>query len=152
MHTLYFEDFFVGQTFITRAGTMSAGDISDFALKYDPQPMHIDAHSAAEGMFGGIIASGLHSFAFSLRLFLDLGLTMKSNIVGPGVDELRWIAPVYPGDTIHSVVEIVESKPSRSKPDRGSIRLKFITRNQHDDVVMTYTSGMILRRRPADAP
>jgi len=150
MHTLYFEDFSVGQTFTTRAGTLSAGDVSDFALKYDPQPIHVDAHEAEKGMFGGIIASGLHTFAFSLRLFIDLGLTMKSNIVGPGVDALRWVAPVRPGDTIHSIVEVESLTPSKSKQDRGTVRLNFTTRNQNDEIVMTYTSIMILRKRPTE--
>jgi acyl dehydratase len=150
MHTLYFEDFSVGQTFTTRAGTLSAGDVSDFALKYDPQPIHVDAHGAEQGMFGGIIASGLHTFSFSLRLFIDLGLTMKSNIVGPGVDELRWVAPVRPGDTIHSIVKVESLTPSKSKPDRGTLRLNFTTYNQHNEIVMTYTSIMILRKRPGD--
>ncbi|MBT5108328.1 MAG: MaoC family dehydratase [Rhodospirillaceae bacterium] len=148
MHTLYFDDFSLGQTFTTRSATLTEGEVVDFALKYDPQPMHLDKHASSQGMFGGLIASGIQSLALSLRLFIDLGLTMKSNIVGPGIDELRWLAPVRPGDTIHSIVEVVETRISKSKPDRGSIRLSFSTRNQDGDVVMTYTSSMILRRQP----
>ena len=148
MHTLYFEDFSLGQTFTTRSATLTEGEVVDFALKYDPQPMHLDKHAASQGVFGGLIASGIQSLALSLRLFIDLGLTIKSNIVGPGIDELRWLAPVRPGDTIHSIVEVVETRISKSKPDRGSIRLSFSTRNQDGDVVMTYTSSMILRRQP----
>ena len=150
MHTLYFDDFSVGQTFTTRSATLTEGEVVDFALKYDPQPMHLDKHAATQGMFGGLIASGIQSLALSLRLFIDLGLTIKSNIVGPGIDELRLVAPVRPGDTIHSVVEVVETRPSSSRPDRGSIRIAFTTRNQDGDVVMTYTSSMILRRRSDD--
>ena len=152
MHTLYFEDFSLGQTFTTRSATLTEGEVVDFALKYDPQPMHLDKHAASQGVFGGLIASGIQSLALSLRLFIDLGLTMKSNIVGPGIDELRWLAPVRPGDTIHSIVEVVETRISKSKPDRGSIRLSFSTRNQDGDVVMTYTSSMILWRRPDGDP
>jgi acyl dehydratase len=152
MHTLYFEDFSLGQTFTTRSATLTEGEVVDFALKYDPQPMHLDKHAASQGVFGGLIASGIQSLALSLRLFIDLGLTIKSNIVGPGIDELRWVAPVRPGDTIYSIVEVVETRPSKSKQDRGSIRLSFSTRNQDGDVVMTYTSSMILWRRPDGDP
>ena len=148
MHTRYFEDFTVGQTFTTRSATLTEGEVVDFALKYDPQPMHVDKHAASEGMFGGLISSGFQTLALSFRLYIDLGLTMKSNIIGPGVDELRWLAPVRPGDTIRSVIEVVETRPSTSKPDRGSVRISFSTRNQDGDVVMTYISTMILRRRP----
>jgi acyl dehydratase len=148
MYTRYFEDFTVGQTFTTRSATLTEGEVVDFALKYDPQPMHVDKHAASEGMFGGLISSGFQTLALSFRLYIDLGLTMKSNIVGPGVDELRWLAPVRPGDTIRSIIEVVETRPSTSKPDRGSVRISFSTRNQDGDVVMTYISTMILRRRP----
>src|SRR3546814_4588313 len=126
--------------------------IVDCAMRYDPQPIHIDLEAAKDGPFGGLIASGFQTLALVFRLFLDRGFYEKSIIVGPGLDELRWTAPVRPGDTLRSLVEVLEVTPSRSKPDRGSIRLKFTTVNQKGETVMTLLASTILKRRtPAEA-
>ncbi len=148
MHTRYLEDFTVGETFETRSASLTESQIVDFAFTYDPQPIHIDLEAAREGPFGGLIASGFQTLAFSFRLFLDLGFFQKSNIAGPGLDEVRWTAPVRPGDTLRSVVTVIEARPSRSKPDRGSLRLGFKVLNQRDETVLTYQTVAILRRRP----
>lgn len=148
MHTKYFEDFTVGEKFTTRAITLSEGLILDFALMYDPQHMHTDKVKAEAGPFGGLIASGFQTLALSFRQFYDLGLVVQSNIIGPGMDEVRWTAPVHAGDTIHSEWEVLEARASESKPDRGIVRWRCMTFNQRHDKVMSYESVTILRRRP----
>jgi acyl dehydratase len=151
MHTRYLEDFAVGQTFDTRPVSLGESQVIDFALAYDPQPMHTDLAAAARGPFGGLIASGFHTLMLSFRTFIDLGLLVKSNIVGVGVDEVRWPAPVRPGDTLKTRVEVLDVRPSRSKPDRGAVQLGFTVTNQHGETVMTYKATPLLRVRPAEA-
>jgi len=147
MHTRWFEEFHVGDRFSTRGITLTESQIVDFALTYDPQHMHVDATAAAAGPFGGLIASGFQTLALSFRLFYDLGLVVESNIVGPGMDEVRWTAPVKPGDTIRTVVEVIEARASQSKPDRGTVRFLFTVLNQRDETVMTYQAITIIRKR-----
>lgn len=148
MHSRFLDSFAVGDVFVTRAATFTESEIVDFALKYDPQPMHIDAHSAAAGPFGGLIASGFHTLSLSFRLWADLGLFASTNIAGPGLDDVRWEKPIYPGDTIRSHCTVAEVAPSRSKPDRGILKVAFDVRNQRDDTVLTYTIIAMLRRDP----
>ena len=149
MHTRWFEEFHVGDRFSTRGITLTESQIVDFTLTYDPQHMHVDATAAAAGPFGGLIASGFQTLALSFRLFYDLGLVVESNIVGPGMDEVRWTAPVKPGDTIRTVVEVIEARESQSKPDRGTVRFLFTVLNQRDETVMTYQAITIIRKRRA---
>lgn len=148
MHTRWFEEFHVGDRFESRGATLTESQIVDFALTYDPQRMHIDAAAAGAGPFGGLIASGFQTLALGFRLFFDLGLVEKSNIVGPGMDEIRWVAPVKPGDTITSVVEVLEARESRSKPDRGTVRFGFTVGNQRGETVLTFQAITIIARRP----
>ena len=148
MHTRYLEDFEVGQTFESRAASLSEAQIVEFATTYDPQSIHVDIEKAKAGPFGGIIASGFHTLAFSFRLFLDLGLIERSSLGGPGMDEVRWTAPVRPGDTLKTTAEIIEVRQSRSKPDRGSVRFLFTIANQTGETVCSYQSISILKRRP----
>lgn len=147
MHTRWFEDFHVGDRFESRGASLTESQIVDFALAYDPQHMHVDIASATAGPFGGLIASGFQTLALSFRLFYDLGLLDRSNIVGPGMDEVRWVAPVRPGDTIRTVAEVLDVRPSRSRPDRGSVRFGFTVLNQKGETVLTYQAMTILRRR-----
>ena len=148
MHTRWFEEFGVGDRFETRGATLTESQFVDFALTYDPQHMHVDAVAAEAGPFAGLIASGFQTLALSFRLFYDLGLMVESNIVGPGMDEVRWTAPVRPGDTIRSVVKVIEARESRSKQDRGTVRFQFTVLNQRDEAVMTYVAITIIRKRP----
>lgn len=152
MHTRWFDDFKVGDRFESRGATLTESQIVDFALTYDPQHMHVDAAAAADGPFGGLIASGFQTLALSFRMFYDLGLMVKSNIVGPGMDEVRWTAPVRPGDTVRSVVEVIEARESRSKLDRGTVRFQFTVLNQRGETVMTYQAITIIRKKPAGQP
>ena len=148
MHTMYLEDFEAGQIFRTRGMSMDESEIMDFARKYDPQPIHTDREAAAEGPFEGLIASGWHTGSMVFRLWIDLGFMEKSSLGGPGIENLRWLVPVRPGDTLHTEVEIIEARPSRSKPDRGILR--YITRgiNQRGETVITMDSASFLKRRP----
>ena len=148
MHTKYLEDFEPGQIFRTRGMSMDESEIMDFARKYDPQPIHTDREAAAEGPFEGLIASGWHTGSMVFRLWIDLGFMEKSSLGGPGIENLRWLVPVRPGDTLHTEVEIIEARPSRSKPDRGILR--YITRgiNQRGETVITMDSASFLKRRP----
>lgn len=147
MTTRYFEDWTEGETFETRGASISESQILDFAWRYDPQPFHIDLEAAARTEFGGLIASGFHTLAHCFRLFYDTGYLVHSNIIGVGIDELRWTAPVRPGDTLRNRIEILELRPSRSKFDRGSMRFRLTAVNQRDEEVMTFVSTCILRRR-----
>ena len=148
MHTKYLEDFEPGQIFRTRGMSMDESEIMDFARKYDPQPIHTDREAAAEGPFEGLIASGWHTGSMVFRLWIDLGFMEKSSLGGPGIENLRWLVPVRPGDTLHTEVEIIEARPSKSKPDRGILR--YITRgiNQRGETVITMDSASFLKRRP----
>ncbi len=148
MHTRYLDDFSVGETFESRSASLTEAQIMDFALTWDPQPFHIDKQAALKGQFGGIIASGFHTQALAFRLFYDLGLIAKSNVIGLGVDDARWPAPVRPDDALRNIVEVVEIKPSSSKPDRGVLKLAHKVVNQNDVVVMTFTTLKILKRKP----
>jgi len=148
MHTKYLDDFRVGDLFESRSASLTEAQIMDFALTWDPQPFHIDKQAATKGQFGGIIASGFQTQALAFRLFYDLGLIAKSNIIGLGVDDARWPAPVKPDDALRNIVEVLEVKPSSSKPDRGVLKLAHKVVNQDDVVVMTFTTLKILRRHP----
>ena len=130
---------------------MDESEIMDFARKYDPQPIHTDREAAAEGPFGGLIASGWHTGSMVFRLWVDLGFMEKSSLGGPGIENLRWLVPVRLGDTLHTEVEIIEARPSKSKPDRGI--LSYITRgiNQRGETVITMDSASFLKRRPEKA-
>jgi acyl dehydratase len=145
----YFEDFQVGETFESEGITMTESSIIDFAMMYDPQPIHLNVEEARAGPYGGLIASGIQSLAVSLRLWLNLGLLRACSLGSPGVDELRWLKPVRAGDTLRVTTEVTEVKPSSSKPDRGMVRLLYSTYNQAGEKVMTYSSMQLLRRRPA---
>lgn len=147
MNTQYLDDLQVGQTFKTSGLTLTEADIIGFALKYDPQPFHIDVVAAAKSPYGGLIASGFQTLAFCFRLFIQNGIFLESSIGSPGIDELRWLAPVRPGDTLCSEVCVLEVRPSASKPDRGIARLKYQATNQHGDAVVSFVVNHLLKRR-----
>lgn len=138
--TRLFEDFEVGETWTSREELMTKESIIAFGKANDPQPIHIDPEAAAEGRFGTIIASGWQIAALSLRLFVESGGYGKTPNVGLGVDELRWVQVVRPGDTLHVVRELLEKRRSKSRPDRGILRTKVSVRNQDGKDVMTLVS------------
>ncbi len=149
MDTRFLDDLFPGQHFKTPGITLTEADIIDFALRYDPQPFHLDVNAAAESPYGGLIASGFQSLALCFRLFIQSGMLAESSMGSPGIDELRWLAPVRPGDTLHTEIEVIEVRPSKSKLDRGIARLRYHAVNQRGEVVLTLIINHLLRRRTA---
>ena len=144
---LYFEDFTVGRIFRSPGCTLTEAEIVSFALTYDPQPFHIDKEAASHTPFGGLIASGFQTLALGFRLFYQTGAIAACSLGGAGVDELRWTAPVRPGDTLKVEVEVVEQRPSRSRPDRGSVRMLYRLLNQQGNCVATWIANHILAKR-----
>ena len=147
MNSRYFDDFKIGNKFSTGVATITEAMILEFAHAYDPQPFHTDAAAAAKTIYGGLIASGFQTLALGFRLVWDTGIIAASSMGSPGFDELRWLKPVKPGDTIRVDAEIVEQTPSRSKPDRGIVRIAYRYLNQRGEVVLTFTAMHLLRRR-----
>jgi acyl dehydratase len=147
----YFEDFQVGQVHELGSYEVTREELLAFARQYDPQPFHLDEEAARGSIFGGIIASGWQTAAICHRLLVKAVLDGSSSMGSPGVDELRWLRPVRPGDTLSARIEVLEVTPSRSKPDRGSIRTRMEVRNQQGEVVMTESAAVLFRRRPSPA-
>lgn len=149
MPRLFFEDFAVGQILPLGQVTLDSDAIIEFATRYDPQPFHIDAVAAKDSPFGGLIASGWHTCSAIMRLMCDAYLLESASIGSPGVENIRWKKPVRAGDTLTVSVEILESRPSRSKPGQGSILTEVIALNQHGETAMTMQSWCMLAARPA---
>ena len=147
MDTRYLDDLQAGQRFESGGITLTEAEIIDFAWRYDPQPFHLDANATAESPYGGLIASGFQSLAVCFRLFIQSGMLAESSLGSPGIDELRWLAPVRPGDTLHSVVDVLDVRPSTSKPDRGIVRMKYQAINQRGEAVLAFIVNHLLRRR-----
>jgi acyl dehydratase len=127
-------------------------EVLEFARKYDPQPFHLSDEEAAKTHFGRIAASGWHTAAMVMAVIARHVVQHEQAGLGsPGIDELRWKKPVYPGDTLHVRGRILEVTPSRSRPDMGSFRTDTTVTNQHGDVVMSFTSIVLMRRRPLEA-
>lgn len=145
---LYFEDFKAGDRFESARLTVSEALIVEFGRFYDAQVFHTDPEAAKTTVYGGLIASGLQTIALTFKLFLETGTIAASSLGSPGLDEIRWRAPVRPGDTLHVVAEVLETRASTSKPDRGIVRVLYTTRNQQGDAVMTLIGNQLLRRRP----
>jgi acyl dehydratase len=144
----YFEDYRPGLVVTAGPVEVSETEILDFARRYDPQPMHTDPAAANAGQFGGLIASGWHTAALMMRLVATEFLSPESGLAAPGIDELRWLKPVRPGDSLTLRATIIEARPSRSKPDQGVVRSQVEVLNQTGDVVMTLQPVSIIRRRP----
>lgn len=148
MGNQWFEDFEAGQRFVSQGVTLTEASIIDFAIRYDPQRFHIDREAAAQTPFGGLVASGFQTLGLSFRMFFEFGAIRESGIGAPGIEDLKWLAPVRPGDTLHTEVEVIELRPSRSKTDRGIVRMRYATLNQHGETVMTMIVPQIVSRRP----
>ena len=151
MTVRYWEDFKPGQVIELGRRTIDKDSILAFAREFDPQPFHTDEEAARHTIFGGLIASGWHTGSLSMRLFYDGLIKDVVSLGSPGFDELRWVKPVRPGDTLSARLTVLECVASRSKPDRGVIRALLETRNQHGEVVMTITAVNLFGRRPAPA-
>ena len=146
----YFEEFPVGAVFEAGSVTVSAEEIVEFAARYDPQPSHVDEDAARASIYGGLIASGWHTAALMMRLVVDSIMADTAALGSPGVDELRWLLPVRPGDTLSVRMTVADARVSRSKPDRGLVQGRFEVTNQDGALVMSLLALMfVLRRQPA---
>jgi len=143
----YFEDYVPGLTAEYGPITVDGDEVVEFARRYDPQDIHTDAERAASGPFGGLIASGWQTAALMMRLYVENYLSSVASLASPGIDELRWFAPVRPGDALSVRVTVREARRSRSKPDRGLVRTQIEVRNQHGTVVMSMVAMNMLRCR-----
>ena len=148
----YFEDLDVGTERVFGTYHVTREEVLEFAHKYDPQPFHLSDEAAAKTHFGRLAASGWHTAAMTMRVTVDcLTKDRQASLGSPGIDELRWLKPVYPGDTLTVAGKIIDKTPSRSKPEIGSMRSQTIVTNQDGDVVMTLTTIVLMRRRPTAA-
>lgn len=144
----YFEDFQPGETFPLGSRAVAETDIIAFAREYDPQLFHTDPQAAHQSSFGGLVASGWHSCGIFMRLLVDGLLRESSALASPGVDEIRWLKPVRPGDLLSARLTVLETIPSRSKPDRGLVKHLGELSNQRGEVVMTIRALSLFGRRP----
>lgn len=148
MTTRYLEDFKVGEVMETAPVTLRADDIIEFAQLYDPQTIHTDPEAAKTGPYGGLIASGLQTIAVAFGQFIRLGHIVESSLGGPAADDVEWPAPVRPDAELNTTVEVLEVRPSKSKPDRGVLRVQF-NMAAGDTIVVRFVSTFFLLRRPA---
>ena len=143
---LYLDDLKVGQRFASGTHLVDASEILAFARQFDPQPFHLDEDAARNTLFGGLAASGWHTAAITMRLQVESGLPLMGGIVGAG-GEFAWPNPTRPGDVLRVETEVLEIKPSRSRPDRGMVTVKSETRNQRGESVFTLTARLVVPRR-----
>ena len=143
---LYLEDLRVGQRFVSGTHRIDEEQIRAFAKEFDPQPFHLDAEAAQETLFGGLVASGWHTAAITMRLLVGGGLPFAGGIVGAG-GEIAWPRPTRPGETLHVESEVLELRPSRSNRGRGVVTVRSETRNQRGEVVQVLVATLVVPRR-----
>jgi acyl dehydratase len=149
MPARYFEDYVPGTSSEFGAALVGEDEIRTFAERYDPQPFHTDAHAAAATPYGGLIASGWHTASVAMRMLVDEYIDGTTSLGSPGLGPLRWILPVRPGDVLRVRARVLESRPSQSKPDRGTVILEVDVLNQRDEIVLAIENWIaIVRRRP----
>ena len=144
----YLEDFVPGTVYQAGSVRVTEAEIVEFARRYDPQPFHLDADAARASIYGGLIASGWQTVAVTMRLLVDQVFGESAGMGSPGVDELRWLLPVRPGDTLSPRVIVLETRPSRSKPDRGVLRFRVEVENQDGELAMSMVGASFIGRRP----
>jgi acyl dehydratase len=149
MAVRYFEDFKVGDTFAGGTIDVTQDAIIAYARQFDPQPFHTDSETAKKTMFGELVASGWHTASMTMSLFATSEIRIVNGIIGGGVEQLAWPRPVHPGDRLSVRSEILETRPSRSKPDRGMIRVKVETLNQSGEVVQSFVGQLVVLKRNA---
>jgi acyl dehydratase len=145
---LYLEDFAVGQVFRSGSLRITEADITAFAAQFDPQPFHLDDAAAKATLFGGLAASGWHTAAVTMRLLVDGGAPIAGGIIGAGTDELRWPRPVRPGDELRTESEVLEVRPSRSRPTQGLVKMRTTTLNQKNEPVQIFVANLLVPRKP----
>lgn len=147
---LCFEDLPVGRTFETGTVTVDAAEIKRFAASFDPQPFHLDEAAAKDTFFGGLVASGWHTAALTMRLLVTSGLPIAGGVIGAG-GEVMWPRPVHPGDTLRAVIEVVAVKRSASHPERGMVTVRVETTNQRGEPVQIMTARLVVPARRSTA-
>lgn len=147
VNEMYLEDLRVGDRFGSDTIAVTEENIIAFAREWDPQQFHLEAKAGEESIFKSLSASGWHTAAMSMKLFVTGELKLAGGSVGLGVDELRWPRPVRPGDVLRLETEILDVRASRSKPDRGIIRIRNVTTNQRGEVVQTFMAFVMVRRQ-----
>lgn len=145
----YLEDLEAGQTFRSGHVRIDASRIKSFAAEFDPQPFHLDETTAATTLFGGLVASGWHTAAISMRLMVDSDLRLAGGFVGAGFDEIRWPQPVRPGDELRVESEVLAVRASKSRPGQGVVKVRNTTLNQRNEPVQVTVVNLIVLRRPA---
>lgn len=143
----YFEDLAIGQRFVSGTHLVDSGQIVAFASQFDPQPFHLDEEAGKRSLFGGLVASGWHTAAISMRLMVQGELQIAGGMIGGG-GEARWPNPTRPGDTLQVHSEVMELVPSRSRPERGTVLLRSETRNQRGEVAQILVARLVVPRRP----
>jgi acyl dehydratase len=143
----YLDDFTVGQVFRSGRIRVEADRIKSFAAEFDPQPFHLDPEAATHTFFRGLVASGWHTAALTMRLLADSELKPAGGIIGLGFEELRWPRPVRPGDELSLQAEVLEVRPSQSRPEQGLIKIRVTTLNQTGEAVLTQVGTLLVRRR-----
>jgi acyl dehydratase len=148
--TFFLDDLSVGQRFSSGSHTIDAAQIKAFAAQFDPQPFHLDGEAAKATLFGGLAASGWHTAAITMKLLVESGLPLRGGIIGSG-GEISWPKPTRPGDTLTVGSQVEELIRSRSRPDRGTVRVRSETRNQHGETVQVLIAKLVVPRRTAAA-
>ena len=149
----FFEDLEIGAETYFGSYDVTREEMLEFARKYDPQPFHLSDEEAAKTHFGRLSASGWHTCAMTMAVLARYTVEhTQAGLGSPGIDELRWRKPVYAGDTLHVRGKIVDKTPSRSRPEMGSFRTEMTVSNQHEQPVLTFTSIVLIRRRPDEPP
>jgi acyl dehydratase len=146
----YFEDFVEGTTVDLGTFTYTEREIIDFARQYDPQPMHVDPEAARHSIYAGLIASGWQTATSYMRRLVDQVMLDSASLGSPGIDNLRWLKPVRPGDTLRAQFTILEARPSNSRPDWGIVRSRGEVLNQNDEIVMSVEAVNFFARRQHD--
>src|SRR6478609_7740214 len=147
MTVMYLEDFEPGQKYASPTLRVETADIKAFAAQYDPQPFHLDEQAAAKSIFQGLAASGWHTAAMTMRLLVTSEFKPVGGIVGAGMEGLRWPLPVRPGDELHVESEILEVRPSKSRPTQGLIKVRTSTFNQRNELVQEFIGNLVVPRR-----
>jgi acyl dehydratase len=145
----YLEDYAVGQTYGTGRLRVDEGRVRSFAAEFDPQPFHLDGDAARATIFGGLAASGWHTAAMTMRLLVEGDLKPAGGIIGMGFEDFRWPKPVYPGDEIRVQSEVLEVRPSKSRPNQGLIKVRNTTLNQNGEAVQIAIGSLLVPRRPS---
>jgi acyl dehydratase len=147
----YFEDLEVGATARFGSYAVTREEVMEFAAKYDPQPFHLSDEAAAQTHFGRLSASGWHTCAMTMAMLVEnLKAHRQAGLGSPGIDQLRWLKPVYPGDTLRCETELIEKRRSESRPEMGIFKSRLTVFNQHDVPVMTMISNGLIRTRPPE--